>query len=790
VNNWDYPLAQKDVLAGENYVELNQNALVEPGAPFTVLTNVNTGGGTFDATKDALIGFSQSVGGNVHSMTDGTVSSVVPLDTGNACSVPGGSIGPGHTCELDFTSGGIIQLDDTSAYVVTISTVSANVVYIVNNPEVQPGQTVTPGCILGVTIKFYVLNATPAISIPFGITASVGSNVSTNGYTIVQGLTTSNVPIDVKPFLQVDPPDKHCGQGNVGGCDLVANAIFQSPNAELTPQNADQPLTNPAGQTQGLLLIGGVRQSLNLDPSQSYIITVDAHLINPLSGAGRQSVRQTSGDDFTVQLGSTSPETIVVSSVNSQQTIIPAATYSPTLTGSQEFDLTVSPTDSTQSNVIVDYVCVSTGSSTPNEPSSCMFINPDFNDSSSWTPSGGATVSGGLAVMPTGATISQSVTLNPKDGTHSQDYVLAATARRQGAPSGGAHIDLSYTWDGGSPTALGNYSDQVFKTVTSTFTVSSATTGAIVLTATGTSQVLELDSICLTTSDGITPPGYKVPPPIALTATCKVCTYSPIGDVNYDLPEVIGWLECSLAQIWECEAKQILMGIWAALLNILMFLGMMRLWFDYTFFSGSLWLNANIRIVANWANGQFVNLANQLTDAIRYGPLSSFSITQSGGSNFFDAIISISNAISNLFTQMGVLINGLKDVLLSFLDKLFGLLVLALTLLASIITLIATTVIMWIDMAVNFIGTFIQAVLLAFNAPATTPPGLPFCDTSASTIPESCLAVFYIDNTVLADGSLFNGILPLIEGLVAFGVIWWAIGRFRNVLSNGNEETA
>src|SRR5262249_21132763 len=146
--------------------------------------------------------------------------------------------------------------------------------------------------ILGTALKFY--NLVNSISLSGSISLGPHYEEAQIGWTAVQGLLPSGLPFDIRPYLHDDPLDLHCGQQSGGGGTLVNNPTFTAPNAEWASSGADPP-TNPAGQANGLLLIGGVRQSLALDPSHSYAITVMSNLLAPKSADTQFA--------FTVQLG-------------------------------------------------------------------------------------------------------------------------------------------------------------------------------------------------------------------------------------------------------------------------------------------------------------------------------------------------------------------------------------------------------------------------------------------------------------------------------------------------------
>jgi hypothetical protein len=93
--------------------------------------------------------------------------------------------------------------------------------------------------------------------------------------------------------------------------------------------------------------------------------------------------------------------------------------------------------------------------------------------------------------------------------------------------------------------------------------------------------------------------------------------------------------------------------------------------------------------------------------------------------------------------------------------------------------------------AINHLFGFLRSLLgiitSAVNAPPVVPPGLPACDPNAEEITESCLPIFIIDNTILADGSPLTILVTISEGIGAFALLWWALNRFRTALNGGDD---
>jgi hypothetical protein len=55
-------------------------------------------------------------------------------------------------------------------------------------------------------------------------------------------------------------------------------------------------------------------------------------------------------------------------------------------------------------------------------------------------------------------------------------------------------------------------------------------------------------------------------------------------------------------------------------------------------------------------------------------------------------------------------------------------------------------------------------------------------------IPENCVGLFMIDNTLFADGSYIFAIVTLIEASIGFTVLWWALSELRAAWTGQTQE--
>lgn len=275
----------------------------------------------------------------------------------------------------------------------------------------------------------------------------------------------------------------------------------------------------------------------------------------------------------------------------------------------------------------------------------------------------------------------------------------------------------------------------------------------------GNNQSLIIDYACVT--DG-TPPGSEgVLGNTGLSLfvdaqTCRSCSYSLQGDLLQDLPGSIDWLLCGLAQLIECTLIPFLFGMLMSISKLiyqgLEQLAFFRQWLELTMVGVNTWSGSTATNMGGYLGGHFRNvvagLGNNATVSTNFPDVAN---------NFFSAVAGF---ISAGFAAVG-----------------------------AIFQFIATTLVSIITRGIQMLQVFISIVSIALAAPATIPPGVPACDTTASMIPASCVPIFMIDNTVLADSGFVWPTWGLIQGAVGLGLVVWAIVHVRNSLSGEADET-
>jgi hypothetical protein len=730
--NWVYPIAQPD---RDGYL----------GTPvYDIKADLQSLDRSEDSNATVVLGGTQNA--HVHSMVAGTVTEVLPVstcvDTRSTSTnvywqlVPYDRNTPPR-CYLrstDYSFESAISLG--ALYKITVSIDGDRLVkYIVKSPLVQAGQTVSKGCILGTTVDWYTNG--------FKTGNVLGQMVLGGGLTIVQAIdTTDDSIVDIPPLLLGEPLNLLCGRtANSQTCKLVTNPTFTNSlygwTVEEDPFNHLTPSTDTSG---GLSLKGKIRQDLNLDPAQEYKITVIYHANEP------------STVNFQLQLGTEDAQNITHAFVGSetQTTVIPAQTYTANNTDGTGNYYTLSLSDmngGSTSPVIIDFICVSNpADDLPVDTSGCIFVNSEFDSNSDWTLSG-AVISQGYALASDGDTLSETITLNRKGDGSAQPYLITALARASTTLDSGDSFTLSYTFGSSSGDLAPDISSAIEMTESShTFNISTSATDTFTVSVAGpASKSVIIDSLCITSGDGDPVPGYT---PRPISGVCKVCIYAPVGDLVVDTPNLFGWFWCSLRQLWDCQAKTILYGIWTALVNILTLLGFLRLWLAGTFTSFSVWSNNNLLIFARWLNGVITNAVAGL------------GAKPTSSTNLWDALIAV--------------VNAFRDVILRLLDDIMTLVMAVVGVVINAISFTAMILLSVLTSVLGIVPQILSAIVTAFNTTAATlPPGAPTCSDPTSLTYYPCLGFYILDNTIFSGP--IQWLIPLGMGALAFERLIWAL---------------
>ena len=251
----------------------------------------------------------------------------------------------------------------------------------------------------------------------------------------------------------------------------------------------------------------------------------------------------------------------------------------------------------------------------------------------------------------------------------------------------------------------------------------------------------------------------------ASSTTCKACLFDGSGNIIDDIINLFKWIWCAIGQLWDCVIKPIFYGIWKSGLKVLEAFAFARLWLSLVFSGGFDWLGLAGAVLSAFIGGLANNILTSIANAV-ISTLQSLGLTHIANDmlKFLSGTAGQGNIFVDLFSLVGTIFN----------------------LIGALITFVATTLYTSVVTALTSLYSLFASILGIFNVAAAVPPGIPACDTSAAMIPESCVGLFIIDNTVLADGGLLWTVLPLIEAAAGLGVIWWGVNDIKKGLE-GNE---
>lgn len=742
--------------------------------------------------QSVLIAYSAAVGAPVHSMRAGTVSSVTKISgqcvnnvifsgsVSESCSAADeAAIGVDVSTLAGLLKGWVLpglpviaipqlHLIYTDAFLINVAAEGGDTLYyVVGTPKVAAGDTVAAGCVLGVTLPFKYSDATPGEL----------THETPNGWAMAQARNAGDVWYDIKSSLTETPNGAACTAVN-SNCKLVYNAGFAN-QAEgwilAEDKNGHRPSMDYRG---GIIPAGYVRsRDISLDGATQYTIELRYHVTAwPYYG-------------FSVQLGASTALSVFQDGATDGSIVWKStpATYTAGANGLYQLVLSAGNDGVSDPRVAVDFACIyeSTGTNPPAPAGGCLLLDPELDktlDTSPWDGSSDPPAFGaaGLMIIPDGGWIKQSLTLHPKSGG-SQGYKLWIEWRRQGAPQTDHHVSLDWEYDTASGT-FGPSTAQNWQTDTDTFTIAADTTADLTITASGshTTEAAQINRICVTTGDGSLPPGYDPPGPGGDIA-CRICTYNPVGDLATDFSDYVSWLGCRLTQLWDCQLKIVLYGILQAITDVLTLLAFILIWLAAVIQGAIGWANGNLLVSTRWVGGQLQNLGiifqNSLTN------LRSFSLTTSGGAGFWDAIVSIANAIRSI---VGDLIAGIGTPIIGLLQQIVTGLFGALAGLLGLIGTILTIAFMWLStqaaILVSLLSNTIKALYEALStASVQIPPGAPTCQAPGTFLYIPCLGFYILDNTIFSGPIVY--VIPVFMGLNGFRVLLWAARRVKNTFA-------
>lgn len=711
--------------------------------PFTFTDRIGEGGALqpFFSELDggnAVLYETESEGVNVLAATSGTVISVVPL-TSLCINEPVLILPKGEYCVSPFSIsnyhyGGawrvVIEPDDLPGYSLT---------YVVKNPVVLESTRVSAGCILGQALL---------------VTSGQVPPRPDRGYTVMQLRDTNTTVVSLLFRLIAEPSPSICDRPGVSPeCRLVGDPSFQLGNRWWEPLGNVEFMSDPITPGGVVLGTGNITQWLSLDQTRQYGIL--------LRFAPRSIGSQTTFT-FEVALGDQGhtityiPSGTAASSV--EQTIAPQAYTTSDPQGL--FALRLSGIDNASSGIILHVCIFDPDEEIPGAAGGCVIFDPELDDSSKWTKSGGAIIEDGVAKMPAASAISQNLTLfsRPSDGVN---YRLTVRFRRA---SGSSNATVDWEWFEEGAETLGPNNGYTWRDFSDVLSVPADESRQALLVLTAGDAPIHVDRVCITPVDGGIAPGYGQP---ASIAGCKLCTYLPIGDLVVDFSEFVNFFLCFISQIWECQAKLILMGLWNLASQTLQMLGYLRWWGDITITGAWEAGEGNITVFANYLNGHFHNLTSNLASAILYA-------SDGGGGD-------------NIFTVLAALVNGIAQIITSIIEGIFGLL-------RALLELIFALLMLLINLITGFMANFLAVVVGAIiglanginSAPEVfAPEWLPNCTAPNNPLDQICWGLALLEEGLSFGAAAY--LVPIFIGISALSLVLWGAEKLLGAVQGEND---
>lgn len=727
--------------------------------PFTAMR-------TLDATDTGvMVMYDDNPVGNVLAATDGVVTAVDAVSECLYSPPPLDLVVPFGFCRVRLSSpnpGNQIRIF-AQGYLVSIQIEGDRTLrYVVGSPEVEVGDTVSMGCLIGQTLP--VQERPSALNLYTPVTYS---------YTAFQVVNASGLTVDVWDMFTLVSPPRKCARTELSTeCKLVGNPAFEDSNPFTTgapdfaywvleSYNGKMPSRYPGWE--GVVPSGRTYQQLNLDPSVQYAIQVRYAPYNAY----------TAPFSFKVSLGNT-VHTITGEVGDSGIFEAPPALYTSDASFYElaVFDLQGAP-------ALVEFVCVyDPNEDKPPVPGGCIVRDPEMDNFSppAWTASG-VTFRSGVALLKDGQSLTQDVTLSPKAGGAAQPYKLSVTYRRAGMASITAAVGVNWSLGAAGSGSFPDKQDYDFATFSAEFSISAQATFTLTLTAEGTdaNQTAQIDRVCIVTADGTDTPGYVDP---VIVPVCKTCTYLPTGDLGTDLAEFVGWLACLLIQLWECQVKVVLMGIWTAIVNILTFLGYFRMWLGLTISGYGAWANSTVITFANYLNGHFLNLIQGISGA-------TIVQSRSNGAGFWDFLISIVDMIGSVITAG---FDMIRDVIVAIVGGIFDLVTTIVQLVASLMELMISALTSFVA---NFAGLIMSSLIALINginsAPTTLmPEWFPNCADPNDTFATVCQGLVLFEDSISTGPAQYFA--PILLGLASISLLMWGAEKLLGVIKGGGDD--
>lgn len=235
---------------------------------------------------------------------------------------------------------------------------------------------------------------------------------------------------------------------------------------------------------------------------------------------------------------------------------------------------------------------------------------------------------------------------------------------------------------------------------------------------------------------------------------CFECSYSPVGDLFQDVPNLLGWLWCGLRRLVECWLMVLLgqIGQFVADIFGLFFQFIEWLWNGLVSFVD--WLGGLVQ----WFGSAIDNIAREIAGVFRSLSLDDF-------------LNSILGAVRGLGEGLLGALKGIIDFIGAIIQLIVAAVKLVIDFIGSIFGIIGDVV--------AVVGIVITSLVTSLAEPANaTVANALVCADPNSLIYYPCLGFYVLDNTILSGPAYY--VIIILVAVMSFDTVLWAIDRVRS----------
>jgi hypothetical protein len=619
---------------------------------------------------------------------------------------------------------------------------------------IEAGMMINDGCVIGRTMPLVIYNR-----------GYFGQGITDYGYGAIWAEdTTLETPYDARyDYGQFPHNNESCNTPSFSEC-INLNPDFEKLKPALGWSDIEYGDIHLDGDTAA-----GLELDSSTSTSQILAVNGGTGLSVQLTGSVLTPNTDDSDSVINVDLGDTTHEFTLDAGGASFTEATTLASHSDSTYGDLAMRLTIEQDTGQDGTVLIERVCVSDVEFEPPPLPQCIFVNSGFDANSDWSLTGDAVIYGGALELDPTDTASQSISL----AADVYDLEIKIRALPLTTPTGySAAVDWDYTIETPEEViASGTVGSTVstWYVETDTFTVSSDVTDADFTLESDGSDTAQIDYICLIPQNQPVAPSD---PDVVDVVDCQSCPATYTGNNPGDVVEAITWLDCRLRQVYQCDMRQILVDTRDATQETVRGIGMAGRWA-----SASANINNKfLRSIAWYLGGHLNNVALMLSDTINYSGGAGITIIDSSGNfSFWDVI--------------GLLFEGLRDVLMGLLDTINNLF----TFLAPIVGTLADVILAAVDILQSVINAilgqvesvwyFVQALVDATATAPQTIEGMPDCTAGLASGDADwyCWGFYIIDNTIFAGPAQY--FLPIVMAFAAFNLLVWGFRRVTNAMA-------